>query len=210
MKKKLIITVSILVIVIGGYLAFRGIFGQKDSNYTKIPVARGEVAEIVSVTGTVIPAKEIDLQFESAGKISRIENKVGDKVLTGQVLVRLEAGELNAQLQSYQAALDKAEAKLSQTLAGARSEDIQVYQAAVDSAQVTAAGKEQALIDAQKDTDNDLKEAYEDALDILKTSYTKADQALLIVFKGVRESYFYDSSQLTFSVKEKENIAKDD
>jgi len=65
MKKKIIIITSIIVIIIGGYFAIKGIFGEKELDYTIILVERGEVIENVSVTGTVIPAKEIDLQFEN-------------------------------------------------------------------------------------------------------------------------------------------------
>ncbi len=210
MKKKIIIITSIIVIIIGGYFAIKGIFGEKELDYTIILVERGEVIENVSVTGTVIPAKEIDLQFENSGKINAISIKIGDTALAGQNLIKLNTGELSAQLQSNQAALSIAEAKLSKTLAGTRQEDIQVYQAAVDKAEVDVVNKEQALIDAEADADSDLNEAYEDALDIIKTSYTKADQALLITFAGMREEYFNGSGTLATNVKDKENGAKDD
>ncbi len=210
MKKKIIVIASVIVIIIGGYFAVKGIFGEKELAYTLISVERGEVIEKVSVTGTVVPAKEIDLQFESSGKINTISVKIGDRVSAGQTLIRLNAGELSAQLQANQAALNIAEAKLAKTLAGTRPEDIQVYQAAVDKAEVDVANKEQALVDAEADAVSDLDEAYEDALDILKTSYTKADQALLITFAGMREEYFNDSGTLATNVKSKESGAKED
>ncbi|MBU1563916.1 efflux RND transporter periplasmic adaptor subunit [Patescibacteria group bacterium] len=210
MKKKLIIIVSIIIIILGGYLIYRAVSGEDQGDATILEVIRGEVIENVSVTGTVIPAKQIDLQFESSGKINSISIKVGDQVTVGQILIKLNAGELSAQLQSAQAALDIAQAKLNQTLSGSRLEDIQVYQSAVDKAKIDVINKEQALIDAQSNVDNDLNEAYEDALDVLKTSYTKADQALLIVFAGMRETYFNGSGSLATNVKDKENRAKED
>jgi len=209
MKKKLIIIGSIIVIVVGIILIVKAT-GDKDSEYDKEIVARGQVIENVSVTGTVVPAKEVDLQFETSGKISSIGVRVGDQILTGQTLVTLNTGELSAQLQSYQAALDITQAKLDQTLSGSRPEDIQVYQSAVDQAKIDLVNKEQALVDAKSDADNDLDGAYEDALDILKTSYTKADQALLIVFAGMKDEYFNGSGSLATNVKDKENNAKGD
>jgi HlyD family secretion protein len=208
--KIVIIILSIIAVVVGGYFAFQGIFGGQESPYKIVPLARGEVRQIVSVTGTVISAKQIDLQFESSGEIKSIAVEVGNRVEANQVLIRLDAGELNAQLLASQAALERAEAKLAQTLEGTKPEDIQVYQSDVDKAEVEVTNKEQALADAQADADNDLEEAYEDALDATKTVYTTADQALLITFAGVREEYFTGSGQLALSVKSKENKAKDD
>jgi len=210
MKKKIILIISIIVIVIGGYFAYQGIFGEKEPSYTIETVLRGEVVDKVSVTGTVISAKQIDLQFESSGKIKKIEVEVGDEVTAGQILVNLDTGELNAQLKANQAALEIAKVKLAQTLAGTRPEDIQIYQAAVDKAEVEVANKEQALVDAQADATNDLDEAYEDALDTAKTAYTAADQALLITFWGIRQKYFNSGSQLAYNVRDKESVAKSD
>ena len=207
--KKIIVIISILVIVIGGYFIYKAFSGE-ESPYTFEQVLKGKIIQSVSVTGTVIPAKQIDLQFENQGKINKIYTKIGDKVLVNNTLIMLNISELNAQYQANKAGLDIAQAKLSQILAGNRPEDIQVYQSAVDNAQVNLDSKEKALIDAQNDADNDLKTAYEDALDTVKTSYTVADQALLIVLAGVRQEYFNSNSQIATVVKEKENIAKND
>jgi len=89
-------------------------------------------------------------------------------VSLGKILVRLNAGELSAQLQSSRAALDIVKAKLDQILAGSRLEDIQIYKSAVNKAEIDVVNKEQALVDAQNNTENDLNEAYEDALDSIK------------------------------------------
>jgi len=210
MKKKIIIIISVAAIVFGGYFALKAIFGSKDSDYQTVEVIRGEVIDLVSITGTVISAKEIDLQFEKIGKIKKVEVEVGDQVLTGQVLVRLDTAELNTQVQANQAALEIAQAKLDQTLAGAKPEDIQVYQAAVAKAKVDVTNKEQALIDAQSDADNDLDNAYENTLDIIKTAYTSADKALLITFSRIRKEYFNGANQIALNVKSKENIAQND
>ncbi|MBU1137008.1 efflux RND transporter periplasmic adaptor subunit [Patescibacteria group bacterium] len=209
MKKKIIIGGSIIIVIIGGYLAWQGIFNKK-APYTFVEVTRGNVEEIVSVTGTVVSDKQIDLEFENSGKIKKIEVAVGDKVLAGQVLVRLDTAELNAEILSRQAALDMSRAKLAQTLAGAREEDIQVYRTAVEKAQVDLLNEENALSDAIAEAENDLISAQQDALDDVKKSYTKADKALLKTLKEIRESYFNGSSQLALNVKNKEIGAKED
>ena len=208
--KKIIIIISIIAIAIGGYFGLRVIFGSKGSDYQIVEVIREKVIDLVSVTGTVISAKEIDLQFEKAGKLKTIEIEVGDQVFIGQILVRLDVAELNAQVQASQAALEIAQAKLAQTLAGSKPEDIQIYQAAVAKAEVDVTNKKQALIDTQADADNDIEEAYGDALDAIKTAYTVADQALLITYTDIRNNYFSGTNQISFNVQEKEDIAEND
>jgi len=208
-NKKIIVIASIIIIIIGGYFAIRGIL-NRGTTYSTVAVERSNVEENVSVTGTVISAKKIDLEFEKAGKIRSINVRVNDKVSVGQTLVRLDTSELGAQLLSYQAALEVAQAKLSKALAGTREEDVQIYRTAVEKAQVDVTNKERALADAQADADNDLEAAYEDALDSVRTSYTKADQALLITYTNMRDSYFGGSSALDVGVKDKENGAKQD
>jgi len=197
--KKIIIIASIIVIIIGSYFGLRAIFGSKDSDYQIVEVVRGEVMELVSVTGTVISAKEIDLQFEKAGEIRKVEIEVGDQVFTGQVLVRLDTAELNAQLQASQAALEIAQAKLDQTLAGTKPEDIQVYRAAVTKAEVDVTNKKQALIDAQVDADNDLDQDYEDVWDTFNDAYLKSDNAIHQYIDDLFTGDDTSNPQLTFN-----------
>jgi len=195
--KKIIIITSIIAIIIGSYFSLRAIFGSK-SDYQLIEVARGEVVESVSVTGTVISAKQIDLEFENSGKVKEIEVAVGDQVTTGQVLVRLDTAELSAQLQSNQAALEIAQAKLAQTLAGTKPEEIQVYQAAVNKVEVEVANEEQALRDAQDDAVSNLDQAYEDVIDVLNDAYLKSDDAVRQKINDLFTGGETSNPQLTF------------
>jgi len=208
-KKKTIAVISIIVIIFGGYFAYRGLFGGKES-YSTVLVERSNIEEKVSVTGTVISAKQIDLEFERSGKIRRVNVKVGDSVSNGQTLVQLNTVELGAQLLSYQAALEVSQVKLAKALAGTREEDIQVYRTAVEKAEVDVVNNERALTDARADADNNLETAYEDALDSVRSSYTKADKALLITFANIGDVYFSGSSAMDVGVRDKENGAKQD
>lgn len=205
--KKIIVISSIVVAMLGGYFGYQGLFGGKEEVFAYETVSRGEVAQVVSVAGTVSPNKQIDLQFELSGKISNVSVSVGDSVVSGQVLARLDSSELNAQLQAARAALAMAQARLAQTLAGNRSEDIQVYAAAVDSARQAVAGKEQALADARAQAEVDLRGDLEDALDVIQTSQTKIDLAMTAI-SDLRQEYFSNTLQLSVDIKDKETIAK--
>lgn len=195
MNKKIIIIVSAVVIVLGSFLIYRS--QNKKPVYEVVEASQGEVDQVVSATGTVTSAKEVDLQFENAGKIAKIEVEVGDKVATGEILVRLDAAELNAQLKSAQAALEVAEAQLAQTLAGNRPEDVKIYETALANATVDLRNKEQALIDDQQDAENEINKAYENVLNVLNDSYNKAADA---VYKQIDDLFANDDNnpELTF------------
>lgn len=204
MRKKLIWIISIIVIVIGIVLIVRS--RNSGPTYQFAEASIGDVTQIVSVTGTVTSAKEVNLQFESSGKIKEIAVEVGDKVEIGDVLVRLNSAELNAQLISSQAALAIAQAQLSQTVDGDRPEDIQVYETDVVNAEVNLENKKQALIDANEDAENDLAHNYEDVDDVLNDAYNKASDA---VYTQIDDLFTDDNSinpELTFSTSDQTEI----
>lgn len=207
MKKKIIIIVSGVSIILGGYFAYHGISNRGESSYNIFEAVKGEIVQKVSVTGTVISAKEIDLEFERSGKIRKIEVEVGDEVSAGQILMRLDASELNAQLLASRAALEIAQAKLSRVLAGSRPEDIQVYRSAVKKAEAEVKSKERTLIDAQSKAENDLNEAYQDALDTVRKSYTEGNSAVLLI-ERMREDYFGGTTQIDSEINEKKEAAE--
>ncbi len=78
---------------------------------------------VVSVAGT-IEATQVDVSVKITGRIlARLVNE-GDRVTEGQVLVRLDDSELEADVRRQEAAVRTAEATLRDLLAGARPEEI--------------------------------------------------------------------------------------
>jgi len=66
---------------------------------------RGDLSLVATGTGTLIPATEVDLGFDTSGELAQILVVVGDVVEAGQVLARLEPT-------SAETALAEAEAEL--------------------------------------------------------------------------------------------------
>ena len=125
--KKVIFLLAVLVF---GVFFFRNVDIKTEVGHLE----KGNLEEIVSVSGTVAPNQESSLAFEKAGRIQSINVKVGDKVSASQVLASLSgntdyAGVLNAQAQ-----LESAEANLQDAKNGPSKADIAVKQAAVDAA----------------------------------------------------------------------------
>ena len=62
-------------------------------------VKHTELSNTFTTTGTVIPGQDVALQTESAGKITQLPLKEGQKVQKGELLVRINDSELQARLQ---------------------------------------------------------------------------------------------------------------
>lgn len=147
-KKVWIPTTVILIIVL--YMMFGG---KSSTDVTTYKVEAKEFVQNVSLTGKVIAAKNVDMGFETSGRVARVSFKVGDRVRKGQVIASLQNGDAVSNLQ-------KASAQLSQTQSGSRGEEIAIAQG--------------DLIGAQNDV-----ELSRQSLEIeLQNVYNKADEAI--------------------------------
>jgi membrane fusion protein (multidrug efflux system) len=131
MNKKLKITITIiLVLFLAGivlYPKFKPFlvskFGPKNIstplmrqaqqklNATGYLIAPTNLSELYKSTGTLLPDEEVDLSFETSGKIVGINFSEGTKVKKGDLLAKINDKPLQAELQKLQAELKMAEAK---------------------------------------------------------------------------------------------------
>ena len=113
--KKAFWIISIIVLLLlagGGYAYFRTVYlpGQEaaEPTITTAQVRQGDLVISVSGSGTVVPASQIDLGFQSEGYLDQVLVEVGDHVQEDDVLARMETGELE---------MDVAEAEIDARLA---------------------------------------------------------------------------------------------
>jgi HlyD family secretion protein len=96
----------------GGYAYYSTVYlpSQEvvEQTITTGQVRRGDLVISVSGSGTVVPASEIDLGFQSEGYLDQVLVEVGDHVQEDDVLARMETGELE---------MDVAEADIDARLA---------------------------------------------------------------------------------------------
>lgn len=104
---------------------------------------------MISVTGKVLPARWAELGFGAAGRVAEILVSEGQLVEAGQVLARLDTGELDAAILQAQAALQVAQAELARVQAGARPEEIRAAEAALQAAREGAQGAAAAVAVAE-------------------------------------------------------------
>ena len=200
-KWRWIIILIGVVILIGGSIAYSG--REKKPQYEFVEAKRGDLIQEVSVTGRVKPSESVDLSFEVGGKVEAVEADLGDTVVAGQVLVRLNAADLKAQLRQAQAgilsaraqlsqfgaALENQEARLAELKAGTRPEELQVAETAVYNAQKSWEDAKRNLETVQNKADVDLREAYNSALSVLPTALSTA-KAALFTLTDVQYAHF--------------------
>ena len=176
--KKIIIVIVVLAVI--SAILYFSIFKKEEVEYITAEVERGKLLQIVSETGTVKSASEIDLNFINSGKIAKILVSTGDNVKKDQVLAELDYSGLSIKEREAQANLDK-------LIRGAATTEIAVGQAGVNqtSAAYSAALNElekvkstaaenifqagKTLSDLESDSSNDIT-TYEQAVEVVKTS----------------------------------------
>ncbi|MBI4195604.1 MAG: efflux RND transporter periplasmic adaptor subunit [Betaproteobacteria bacterium] len=75
-------------------------------------VERANLTVIVTATGTLQPTNQVDIGSELSGIIKTVEVDFNDRVKVGQVLARLDATKLQAQVVQSEAALKAAQARV--------------------------------------------------------------------------------------------------
>jgi multidrug resistance efflux pump len=101
-----------------------------------------------------IEAEEVAIASELGGRVVELLAEEGDEIQAGQVLVRLDATLLEAQIASAQAALEVAQAGLAQAQAGARPEQVRRAEAQLVQAEAARDGAYQFWQDAIAIRDN--------------------------------------------------------
>jgi HlyD family secretion protein len=90
---------------------------------------------ILNATGYIVAAHKIEVAAKVIGRVKWIGVDKGDRVKEGQVLVRLEDDEYQAQLTQAKGQLVSLQAKLDEAVNGSRPEEIAQAQANVNTAQ---------------------------------------------------------------------------
>ncbi len=146
--------VAVVMLVAGWYFFFRAAPVVQET-LTLEPKA---FLQQVSVSGTVVAAKQVDLGFTQSGRITGVYATVGNYVPQGATLVVVENGDLRAALLQKQAALENQQAKLAALQAGTRPEELAV-------AQSTVASDKSALVNALQDAYRAAEAAVHNTLD---------------------------------------------
>jgi RND family efflux transporter MFP subunit len=165
-RNKLITTGVVVVVGAAVTVGLRDSAAQQEH----VTVTRGDLDQIVSVTGRLKPVQAVELAFQNSGRIAVVNAVVGSRVSAGALLASLDTSELYAQLRDAQAAVLGQRAKLEELKKGSRPEDI--------------AAKESEYAKAAQDLSDDLSNIY----DVLLESYAKGDNAVRVQTQSIYTS----------------------
>ncbi len=116
-KKKKRVWIS--AVIIAAITLFSLFGGNGSTDVSTYKVEAKEFVQNVSLTGKVIAAKNVDMGFETSGRIARVNFKVGDRVRKGQVIASLQNGDAVSVVQ-------KNAAKLREIQGGSRGEEVSI------------------------------------------------------------------------------------
>jgi multidrug efflux pump subunit AcrA (membrane-fusion protein) len=103
-----------------------------------VPVRTGDLAKILSLTGTLIAAQDVKITSKIPGRVENVPVEEGTPVKRGDVLIELEQKELALAVAQAEATVAAAQAGLAKVLAGTRKEKIDQAQAALAQAKANA------------------------------------------------------------------------
>ncbi len=138
------IVVGVVLFLLAG--AWRMLSGKLDSapvveieRVRAISAASAPEGVVLNATGYIVAAHKIEVAAKVIGKVNWIGVDKGDRVHEGQVLVRLEDDEYQAQLLQAKGQLANLQAKLDEAVNGSRPEEVAQAQANLDSSKADLA-----------------------------------------------------------------------
>ncbi len=114
MKKKIIIGVVLLVVCVAGFVACRNKSGSDDESVTVRvqEIVPGKLSERVTAPGYIEPWRKVGISARVSARIAELPFDEGAEVKEGDLLVRLDSTDMQAQLDSAQARRAAQEAQI--------------------------------------------------------------------------------------------------
>jgi HlyD family secretion protein len=179
-KKIALACVAALALAVGAWIIVRRM-NQGVVTVQTGRVMRDDLTSVVTASGEIKPLTYTNIMAEGFGKITELVAREGDQVRPGDVLLRLENVQPEADVAAQRAGLDSAEAavKSAEALAVSASADIEQRKADLEKARFNwDRGQQlfQAGLIARQEYDS-LKAAYDGAVAALAASQARLDQA---------------------------------
>lgn len=115
-----LVLIGISAIATTNYLTSKSERTSESIASQTIPVKSQNLTVQIQANGMVQAISTNNLSPDEPGRIAELKIEEGDRVSEGQVIALMESDRLQAQVNQYQAALQKAEANLAQVKAGNR------------------------------------------------------------------------------------------
>jgi HlyD family secretion protein len=134
--------------------------GARDQNLTEltVPVESKNVTLRITASGKVVPVQSVNISPKNPGVLAELYVEQGDRVQQGQIIARMDVGDLEAQILQNRANLAQVQAQLDEALAGSRPQEIaqakaRLAQVEAQLAQARAGNRPQEISQAQAQVD---------------------------------------------------------
>jgi multidrug efflux pump subunit AcrA (membrane-fusion protein) len=150
-SRKLFTTLLVLAVAGLGYASYLAVGAPSTPKAvaTTATVQKGTVLSSVTATGNASAATQLSLNFQASGTITEVDVAVGQHVAAGQVLAKIDNSTELVALQSAQASLGAAQAKLLTDEQVETPQQRAVDQLSGQSAQLSVATATMSLANAQ-------------------------------------------------------------
>jgi len=190
-----IVLLALLLLGGGSYYAYHSVYLRaqepaEEPALSTAQVRRGDLVITASGSGTLVPAAEISIGFQSGGVLAEMRVEVGDKVEAGQLLARLDDADAQDQIAQAEISLRQAELNLEDLTeevdpAGLAAAQASLSSAKADLTKLTSPPADQDLLAAQENLES-AKEALadllagpdEDTLEAAQADLTLAEMSL--------------------------------
>ena len=127
MNKNQKIVVAAAAVIFVGLVAYAFVAGSHPASLAPVAVTTRDINQEVKSSGIIQGSGDVELSFQSSGKIVAVNADIGQQVYKGQLIASLDTSMLYAQLSGAEAALKTQQLKL-QGLTGASGDtsDVQV------------------------------------------------------------------------------------
>ncbi|AFY33205.1 efflux RND transporter periplasmic adaptor subunit [Calothrix sp. PCC 7507] len=97
---------------------------KEDITNLTVPVATKNVTLRITASGKVVPVQSVNISPKNPGVLAQLYVEQGDRVQQGQILARMDVGDIQAQILQYRANLAQVQAQLDEARAGSRPQEI--------------------------------------------------------------------------------------
>jgi len=192
-KMKKYILLVILPVLLGISLFTGCSAGKNESGSTVQGEDNKKQGAIYLMAGKIETNDQANISSKITARVSEISVDVGSTVSQGDTIIKLDTQDLQSQVDQAQAAVNTANANLTNAMNSTRPEQIAQAQAALDSATATyEVGKKnydrtKTLVDAEANTAQQLETA-EQQLTVAETGQKSAEEQLEMLKNGATET----------------------
>jgi len=201
-KNKRYIIVAIIFFVISAFVV-RAMMLEDVPTYETVRVERGVLAQTVSAVGSVQSSDELDLRFESVGRIARVFVDLHDEVSAGDVIAELDLGEFNARVAQASAGVARAESQRDRILAGETDEYIIGLRSKLDQVEANLAQVRASTLDILAQAEASFKRA---EIDLMMSEGGNDSQVVRNAYDDVVVLLSQVQSSISKALTESDNI----